>query len=598
MSMRKLLACLLLPLSIACAPVKSLPIASQVPPPLALDGEGPMGCDLRLYIEHNQGAEMKLSAVEIHDGPDKVSVSEGVCVKRHGKPLEMPERILIAGDPLCRFGYVCEGHPLPIKGHSRQTCVWNHVVRNAYPLSFTLVAENGKVSDYVALARVYRNGDLLSRYNAASALKDPRVLRFRGDELRVSSSPFAPRPPHLARMDLRLVPAGVAFDPAALDEEIVSYHGRTRERLTELGLAVVGTLDPQLGQNVSCALERLRSIQSQIKGFVTPTAKPPVTSCPTGDVQQAPQFTAFRARFDELTLATQGKLEQVSQSVDRDLARGREWLETALEKVRTDAKMPEVVRQKAEKLSELEQKLLGLAADKRAEVLQEIDKIKAEIERARAALARLDAAIDDASKLMADTESLAHELRNTVRRTLTDKAAQVRAYDAAIASLEKSGTLFEAYVDNPDVLAGEQRLAMQHGDSFQTFALAPWNGAVFRVTGEIGTEINADNLIPILDVIGFRSQWSDSRFSEFRAAVGALYFRDKRTTAGVEKEAFTPAFQLNVSLGTVKIGAALAPWYLQRGDATKAEKMLRILVGADLLKAISGTNVEVTQFTP
>jgi len=42
----------------------------------------------------------------------------------------------------------------------------------------------------------------------------------------------------------------------------------------------------------------------------------------------------------------------------------------------------------------------------------------------------------------------------------------------------------------------------------------------------------------------------------------------------------------------VKVGAAIAPWHLQRGDASKGEKMLRILVGADLLKAISGTNVE------
>jgi hypothetical protein len=571
---------------IGCASLKGSPVRSVEGP------RSPATCDLRLYVEYVEKNQAYLSAVEV----TSTGVTEGVCVKARDRALEIPERITLAGESLDALGYICEAEPRKLGDDARQACVWNHVVRNAYPLTFTLVAENGKISDYVALARVYRNGALLSRYNAASALKDPRVLEFSGEALAVSSSPFAARPPHLARMDLRVVPAGVSFDPALLEEELVSYEGRTRQRLTDLGHAVIGTLDPELGKNVACALERLRSIESQIKGFVTATPKAPVTSCPAGDVAAAPPVTAFRARFDKLTSATQGKLEQVTKDVDAELERGRSWLEGALEKVRADAKIPEFIAERATRLAELEQKLAALTADKRAQLLREADKVKAELDRARAALSRLDEAIDDAAKLMTDTENLARELRGTVRRALADKTAQVRAYDASVASLEKSGNLFEAYTDNPDVLAGEQRLAMRHGDTFQTFALAPWNGAVFRVAGELGTELNADNLIPIVDLFGVRVQWSDSRFSEFRAALGALYFRDKRTTNGVPEEDFTPAFQANVSLGTVKVGAAIAPWNPQHGDGTKAEKVLRILIGADLLKAISGTNVEA--FTP
>ncbi len=582
-----------LALVLAALPSGCASSLTESPAESVASSPSPSPCDLRLYVEYIEKNRAYLSAVEV----TSTGVTDGVCVKVPDRALEIPERITIAAESLDEFGYVCEDAPEKIGDTTRQSCVWNHVVRNAYPLTFTLVAENGKVSDYVALARVYRNGALLSRYNAASALKEPRVLEFSGEALAVSSSPFAARPPHLARMDLRVVPAGVAFDPALLDEELVSYEGRTRQRLSDLGNAVIGTLDPELGKNVACAMERLRSIESQIKGFVKATPKLPVTSCADGDVAApSPPVAAFAPRFDAIKLATREKLAEVDKQVEGELTRGRRWVEGALSKVRTDAKLPEAIAKLTTRLPELEQKLIGATAEKRADALQELDKVKGELDRARAALARLDAALDDAAKLMTDTESLARELHSTVRRTLTDKAAQVRAYDASVASLEKSGSLFEAYTDNPDVLAGEQRLAMRHGDTFQTFAFAPWNGAVFRVVGELGTELNADNLIPIVDVLGIRVQWSDSRFSEFRAALGALYFRDKRTTNGVPEEKFTPAFQANVSLGTVKVGAAIAPWNPQHGNDTKGEKVLRILIGADLLKAISGTNVEA--FTP
>jgi hypothetical protein len=74
-----------------------------------------------------------------------------------------------------------------------------------------------------------------------------------------------------------------------------------------------------------------------------------------------------------------------------------------------------------------------------------------------------------------------------------------------------------------------------------------------------------------------------------------MYFRDVEVVdeaAGTTEEKFTPAVQANLGLANLKIGLAYAPGSKQPGSDSKAEDVLRVLIGTDLFKLISGSNAE------
>jgi len=152
-------------------------------------------CELKLYIEHTNGdGVLGMSAIEMSsakpqtkaDTKGQKQVRDGVCVKHVGQELALPSRILIAAKNIEDFWPICDGEPISLPGDPRNACVWNHTFRNRYPFSFTFVASEGKVSDYVSLARVYRNGSLIARYNSASKLENEQVLALRACSARSS----------------------------------------------------------------------------------------------------------------------------------------------------------------------------------------------------------------------------------------------------------------------------------------------------------------------------------------------------------------------------------------------------------------------------
>jgi len=220
--------------------------------------------------------------------------------------------------------------------------------------------------------------------------------------------------------------------------------------------------------------------------------------------------------------------------------------------------------------------------------------LQSEIEAGRRALSSLNQALNSLTLLMADYESAANRLNAATSKLVREREEQVRAYDALVGSLEKSGSIFEPYQSNPEPLPGESRITMRHGDSFQVFGLAPWNGIAFRINGATGANTGLENLIPILDVFGLRLQWSDTRFSEVRAATGVMFFRDTEydEDQGTTEEVFNWAFHTNVSVANFKLGVAVAPWSNQRTPAGEFAEKLRVVVGADLIKIISGETVE------
>jgi hypothetical protein len=54
-----------------------------------------------------------------------------------------------------------------------------------------------------------------------------------------------------------------------------------------------------------------------------------------------------------------------------------------------------------------------------------------------------------------------------------------------------------------------------------------WNGAAFR-TNDLRDSPGAAYAIPILYAVGHRWKWDRSRWAEFRVAIGAMVFEDRK----------------------------------------------------------------------
>jgi hypothetical protein len=146
---------------------------------------------------------------------------------------------------------------------------------------------------------------------------------------------------------------------------------------------------------------------------------------------------------------------------------------------------------------------------------------------------------------------------------------------------------------NPDPLPGERGLAMRYSDPFQFFLFAPWTG--FPVSMQGKADFSGANLLPIVDVVGFRHQFGGSRVGDIRVGLGAtaLSFtaKQEQTLANgdvvvEDKPQLRMAPEFNIGLANLKVGVAYAL------SPLKPDQNVRILVGADLLKLITGQNVE------
>jgi hypothetical protein len=192
----------------------------------------------------------------------------------------------------------------------------------------------------------------------------------------------------------------------------------------------------------------------------------------------------------------------------------------------------------------------------------------------RQSIARLE---DGALKLLAEAVAVSNQER------------AVSLYAAITHQLPDSESIFEARRPNPQPIEGEHVLSMRYGDTFQFYGVAGWNGAPLRIKQAVGFDIKATVIVPIVDLAGFRLQWGPSRLSEFRLAAGGLLFQEEDlTTKDTGDTVLLVGPQVNMSLGTLRVGLAYAA---NQDDASASEK-LRILFGADLVKLIGGENFE------
>jgi hypothetical protein len=598
-----------------------------------------LDCELRLYIEqdHSEGTYgvpdqhlgvavvERLPNVSQSDAPVQpqptsdakeppIPVRDGVCIKRKDRPLELPATVLVTGVDQGYLERFCVDEErmstVRISVENKEpmhACAWNGAFHASKPFSFTLVtAKEEQVADYVELVRVYRNGDLMAAWNRASDQIKKYEVKIEGNPLR-SGFWSATIPPHLAAMDLRIVPRGSPVGDAVF-LKVRDDNSRFLKRASEAlkaGADEALPKDSPARKSLNCLKKRILHGKAQVLKVVrgeipVPQLDDEKCEMPLGLEYGTPLSDAY---------------EKSKHVTREELARLKERTETELEKAqdKLEAKLPEEARKA---LEEGAKALYDAASEKvREAVAKRLDTppkltLVAFLEKEREALGLpeteiknlnglydtflklskdVDAQIASALRSVDEARALALDLYEEARRIGTDTERQAQIFSAMVTNLQTQEDVFEARRDNPPLLAGEQKLAMEYSDTFQTFLLAPWNGVPIRVGSDAEADLNAAVAVPLLDVFGFRVQWAKSRFADFRVAAGIGYTATERVNEdGSEQSKSTFLPNVSVGLGTFKVGFGA----VTASAGPKFHDRLRVIVGADLLKLISGSNVE------
>jgi hypothetical protein len=219
------------------------------------------------------------------------------------------------------------------------------------------------------------------------------------------------------------------------------------------------------------------------------------------------------------------------------------------------------------------------------------------VQAARAGLERLDDFAKHALGLTDQLASITLDIRESVTKFAKDPGQQAQLLANVAEALEKGAPSFDPRVANPQPLPGEQELHMEYQARHQYFVLAPWNLVSFRVTQSPGTSPGWENLLPAIDVIGYRFQWAKSRFADFRIAAGVYMPKDTLPVANetgqtVSKDFYNFATELNFGFGGLRLGVGVLLTDNIGTNGLKFEDRFRILLGADLIKLITGRNLE------
>lgn len=512
----------------------------------------------------------------------------GVCLRRAGEELKLPQDIYLASPngkldeytaKDLHFSSLCQGHKetngeATVGGKSTEYCVWNHAYRSRYPFTFTVTAsDKTKLSDHIALLRVFENGRLAYTWNKdseASSIVIPSPL------LRTSGLPFD------APLDLRIVPAGVEIDSAELQKQAEQVNSRTEQALkivADTAMREIVDADPALKGAYDCYRWQVKDITRQIRALtetgIAGPSEPRPQHCEAVPLAAPKPGLNLAKEYEKAKTEGAKALKEAQSEVDKQLKGILDSAQSAVEKaqeglnseVKRWRDQPNVVRT-AEQLRFADQqtKRLLLMADQVYELGQSLQISYGYLSRRLASLGG-------------------------------DPAQQARAYGHLAEQLQTAGSPFQQIENNPELAAGEKRLKMRYREYLQGYILSPWNAVPLKTQGESkGFELDPANILPVIDVVGGRWQWGPSRFQELRVGVGGMYYADKKDTEEVvggqlqktTKDVFRKGVQGNLGLGTLRLGVVFPV-----GDGKDAfTKEFRLLFGLDLAKLITGQNLE------
>jgi hypothetical protein len=601
------------------AQVQDRHLQGSAAPPAA----APKDCELRLYMEQR---ESRGAVNGIRKGALGAAVVErkggqyvdGACLKHKGQRLELPASFLIASENgqdlerFCRDGTRQPGQTLDDgAGGGPSTvdvCTWNGRFHSARPFSLMFLTDPARaVGDYVEFVRVYRNGDLVAAWNRSSDQPTAHKLEIRGDSLTIAGPLAASLPPHLSAMDLRVIPRDASVTEA-IDLRVRDDRQRFKTRVVNALQAGANEALPQdspARASLKCLKERVLHAESQIRRLINgevgeyqPDAlcTLPLTTA-TGTTPLSDEYARFsnqgRDQLQQLKTNALSTLLNVGAELQAKI-------ESAQAKALLDGEQALLARASAAVQSAVLARLGGGNQADQLKALQallvshaglgltdnDLQQLQSFYAQSQNLVHDVDAQVKAALAAVDESRLLAESLYDEARRVAATPERQAQIFNAVAQSLSHQGDVFEPRRDNPPLLAGEQQIGMEYADVFQVFAGAVWNAVPFRLNDRERVDFNETVAVPILDLVGMRWQWSKNRFSEFRLATGVGYTRTKEGDGSTSAEAALP--NLSATFGTAKVGLG---WAFSKNISDRDR--WRLLVGADLFKLITGSNVEV-----
>lgn len=567
------------------------------PPQFPTPPRQQMACDVRMRVGHTDG-EGTFEATD-SDG------YAGVCIKHPGEEFGIPLKIQMRSNNLDRYltgsGWlvfrenwtpVCvEGTEEP-EGKSIRTCQWNFAYRAKFPMDITIQTGNPHgLAEFLSAILVYENGKLVTAWDRTSLGSSFTISH---EALDGGNLPFD------APLDVHFIPAGVQVDTAQLKSELGSWRVNQLERV---GGAALQTLkegvvanDPLLASAFQCFEDQTRILRGQLAKLFNGTPEPVVA---LGPACARPQVATDQSLVGEYEKLKNQGVEAVNT--------GEKVLEAWLVARETEISKAigvsnSTLRAAAEPAKAgLEATIAQLRGEESTAKAADRPEIVRKILDAELALRELDAKVkqaltvaDDFQRTVAEGRALYGRIIANAKDIGESKARQARLFGHFVGRLDDPFVPREA---NPIPVDHAEAMRLVYREHFQTFGFAPWTGVPIRISGpDMGASLQAANLVPILDILGFRWQWGSSRFSEFRLVpFGWIFFPDKRAeqpSGQGQPETTTDVFstgpQFNVSFANFRVGALVVI-----GQERQPADRFRLLLGADLYKLISGQNAEV-----
>lgn len=588
----------------------------------ASDGNGrlPGGAGCTLWLQAFSPGPGQLTEQRTLAGDYQI-VSDRVCLRTGDGALRLPRDLTLHGAEkreMCVAG--TEQQDVGPNAKAGASCKWNGVFRDRYPLSFLIytASPDDRIDRHLRLVRVFRNGELAFRWIPGHEHSDQILIP--GAELRGALLP------HRAPLDLRLVPVGVSVPVELESEEVTRNRSHAAERLSAALTALKTSpvlRQGRLGCEIS-ALEYWAKSLEQAAACLASAEKPCETELPARptcqtNAREAPEPAAAQ-RLAQAFLASvkkgaaneietaKSKVLAAAAKLDADAKLESERFKDAVSRYWGSTDHPEWLAifegvpsgERAGLARELDltrfrQRLADLKLTKANDEITEDFRIWFRIRASGESLERLliqsDRLMGAAGEVVALVETSARHVMGELQELEKDDAKAYALYNHFAVALDRPD-LFQPRGENPAPIADELVLPMEYSDQIQVFFLAPWHAVPTRPDKKFQAAVNAGTAIPVIDVAGVRYQWGRSRFADSRAAIGVAGFGEEVAEAsGESTSVFHFAAQGNVSLGTLHLGAA---YVLTNGGGLDAgSERVRFLIGVDLVKLVTGRNIEV-----
>jgi hypothetical protein len=584
-------------------------------------------------------------------------ISEEACTKLDGESAALPTKLQLWYSTAGFDDYqICQEDNIKDTKHAKvKTCLWNGRYRHTYPFNFIIRSKRMDGASVVPLAkqvkaiRIFLNGDLAWKWVPSSTETQPTPTETYADIVAPGRDIRRRLLPEGARMDLRIIPHDVMVDQALLDAKVAEKHEVWKQQLELMGNAVLTSnsfAEGKLKEKLGCITYRAKEAAYLVgrlgggKGLTAPTLPSGCEAVPPADIPNS-----LTARYAGLKVKTQQEVDALVFGFRQEVLalKGKVAGKQADDKAKLEQAAKDFWAGTGDVWKGIDSAAGTTSRDaKRAAFRKKIDDDK----NARAAVAsgawktiwkapkaednptptevawlemiatgntvkdfvdQADRAVTQALGGFQSAIDLAEQLQKDVLRfaNSTDEQAQLLL---RVANSVQGTSPFEQMKDNPDLIHGEKALGMRYSDHWQWFLFAPWTAFPAGLSGKV--DFTAANLVPIVDVIGYRYQWQATRFADIRAGIGftALSFSTpdaskSATDPNATTNHFLPAPEVNIGIANFKLGMAFA---LAGGSLTNtcpantdcllSKDRWRFLIGADLYKLISGNNVEAAAF--